>query len=153
MKKSSKKNYIILIVLLFVTFLLTIMISKIYLNRSREESEFYVQSNKINAEEIDQIALENPDIIYYISDKYDLSYKDFELSFKQKLEEKNLLSKLVYVDMKKSVIKKIKKDYKLNINIYDYPIIIFVADKKVIKTIYVSQNKDIDNYIDYGVFE
>ena len=150
---NNKKNYIILIILLVATFSFTLLFSKIYLNKSKEYSIFYMESNKITSKELEQVSLEEPDVIYYISDKYDLNNFDFEIKLKAKLEEKNLLNKLVYIDTKKSLIKKFKGTYKLDINIDKYPIIVFVVDKKVIKTIYVKDNENIDNYIDYGVYE
>lgn len=148
-----KKNYIILIVLLLLTIMLTLIFSKIYLNRSKELSTFYIDSSKITAKEIEQFSMESVDAIYYISNKYDFENAAFENLFKSKLEEKNLLDKLVYIDIKKSIINKFKRIYKLDLNIDKYPIIVFVADKKVIKTIYVKDNQDIDNFIDYGVYE
>ena len=148
-----KKNYIILAVLILCTVLLTLFFSRMYLNKTKEYSTFYSESNKITVKEIDQMSLEEPDVIYYISDKYDLNNADFELKLKTKLEGKNLLSKLVYIDTKKSLINKFKTIYKLKIDIDKYPILVFVVDKKVIKTIYVNDNQDIDSYIDYGVYE
>ncbi len=153
MDKNSKKNYVLLSILLVITFIITIAFSRLYLNRIREESLFYKESNKITAKEIEQISLENTDIIYYISNKNDLTHASFEEKLKTKLEEKNLLNKLIYVDTKKSIIKKFKKEYKLNLKVENYPIIVFVVDNKVVKTIYASLNDDIDNYIDYGVYE
>ena len=148
-----KKNYIILVVLIICTILITLFFSRMYLNKTKEYSTFYSESNKITVKEIDQMALEELDVIYYISDKYDLNNADFELKLKTKLEGKNLLSKLVYIDTKKSLINKFKTIYKLKIDIDKYPILVFVVDKKVIKTIYVNDNQDIDSYIDYGVYE
>ena len=148
-----KKNYIILIILILCTILLTLLFSKIYLNRTKEYSKFYSESSKITDKEIEQMSLEEPDVIYYISDKYNLNNADFESKLKSKLEGKNLLNKLVYIDTKKSLINKFKTIYKLKININDCPILVFVVDKKVIKTIYVNENHDIDNYIDYEVYE
>ena len=153
MVKNSKKNYIILAILLGSTVLLTLIFSRLYLNRTKEESSFYKESNKITTKEIKQVSLENTDIIYYISDKNDLTNAEFEQKLKSKLESKNLLSKLIYVDTKRSIIKKFKNEYKLNLKVENYPIIVFVVDKKVIKTIYVKDNEDIDSYIDYGVYE
>ena len=148
-----KKNYIILIVLLLSTILVTLFLSRMYLTRKKETSSFYQESNKITVEELDEVSIEEPDVIYYISDKYNLDNADFELKLKTKLEGKNLLNKLVYIDTNKTLIKKFKNIYKLNVNINKYPILVFVVDKKVIKTIYINDNQDIDNYIDYGVYE
>lgn len=151
MKKN--KNYVILTILLITTVSLTMLFSKIYLNRTKEISNFYTNSNQIRNKEIEQFSMESPDVIYYISNKYNLENVEFESIFKSKLEEKNLLDKLVYIDIKKSIINKFKKIYKLDLDIDNYPIIVFVVDKKVVKAIYVNDDKDIDNFIDYEVYE
>ena len=150
---KKNKNYVILTILLITTVSLTMLFSKIYLNRTKEISNFYTNSNQIRNKEIEQFSMESPDVIYYISNKYNLENVEFESIFKSKLEEKNLLDKLVYIDIKKSIINKFKKIYKLDLDIDNYPIIVFVVDKKVVKAIYVNDDKDIDNFIDYEVYE
>lgn len=151
MKKKEKNNYIILIILLLVTVVLTMFLSKLYLNKTKKLSSFYLESNKITPKEFEEVSIEEPDVIYYMADKYDLTNEEFESEFKMKMEQKNLISKLVYVDSKRALKKKIKEIYKVEIR--EYPAIVFVVDKKVIKIIYIKDNNDIDGYIDYGVYE
>ena len=153
MKKDKSKNYIILIILIAGTILITLVFARIYLNKTKETSTFYNGSNKITAKEIKQVSMENPDVIYYISNKYDLNNEEFELEFKSKLEEKNLLANLIYIDTKKSIITKFKDIYKINIDIEKYPIIVFVVDKKIEKIVYVTDDIDTDNLINYEVYE
>lgn len=151
MKKKEKNNYIILIILLLVTVVLTMFLSKLYLNKTKKLSSFYLESNKITPKEFEEVSIEEPDVIYYMADKYDLTNEEFESEFKMKMEQKNLISKLVYVDSKRALKKKIKEIYKVEIR--EYPAIVFVVDKKVIKIIYIKDNNNIDGYIDYGVYE
>ena len=153
MKKDKSKNYIILIILIAGTILITLVFARIYLNKTKETSTFYNESNKITAKEIKQVSMENPDVIYYISNKYDLNNEEFELEFKLKLEEKNLIANLIYIDTKKSIITKFKDIYKINIDIEKYPIIVFVVDKKIEKIVYVTDDIDTDNLINYEVYE
>lgn len=153
MKKDKSKNYIILALLLIGTVIITLLFSRIYLNKTKETSTFYNETNKITIKELDQVSMENPDIIYYIADKYDLTNSDFELRFKSKLEEKNLLNNFMYIDTKKSIINKFKDVYKINLDIEKCPIIVFIVDKKIEKIVYVDDSTDIDTLINYEVYE
>ena len=50
-------------------------------------SNFYEYSNKIKPQEFDEYMTENSDFMIYISDKYDLTYEEFENNFKDKIEK------------------------------------------------------------------
>ncbi len=151
-----RKNYLILIVLILFTVLLTLFLSNIYINKDRQVSDFYIYSNKILPNEFEQYMVDNSDLIIYISDKYDLSNSPFESKFENKLNELNLKSNLVYIDkndINNDFLEKLKNDYEININLKNCPIIIVVVDKKVIKTTSVLQDSNIDTIIDYEVFK
>lgn len=156
MRQIPKKNYYILVVLLIVTVLLTLSLSYVYRNKEKLVSNFYEYSNKIKPQEFDEYMIENSDFIIYISDKYDLTYEEFESSFKEKLEKLNLKNNLIYIDkndIDKEFLNKIKKEYNINIEIKDMPIIIVVVDNKVIKNVSVDTDSNVDTLIEYEVFE
>lgn len=156
MRKIPSKNYIILIILLAVTVFLTFMLSNIYKSKNKLTSNFYEYSNKIQTDEFDQYIVENPDAIIYISDKYDLTYETFEEKFKEKIDTLNLKDKLVFIDKNKidsDFIKKLKNNYKININIENTPIILVIIDKNIVKSIYVDEYSNTDEFIDYDLFE
>ena len=156
MREIPKKNYFILLVLLIITVLLTLFLSKVYINKSQLVSNFYKYSNVITKEEFDQFMTENSDVIIYISDKHDLTHSNFEDKFKTKIDELNLKHNLIYLDkneIDKNFLKKIKEKYNINIDLKNTPIIVVIVDNKVVKNILVTENLNIDTMIEYGEFE
>ncbi len=156
MKKIPSKNYIILIILLVVTILLTLGLSNMHNLQNKTISEFYKYSNKIKPDDFDIYTLENPDSIIYISDKYDLSYNEFEESLKAKIDELNLHDRLVYIDkneIQEKFINKLHKKYGIDIKIENTPVVMIIIDNKNLKNIYIDSDTDVDTFIDYKVFK
>lgn len=156
MRKIPNKNYIFLILLLVVTVFFTFFLSNLYISKNKLVSSFYEYSNKISADEFEQYMIENPDAIIYISDKYDLTNETFEEKFKEKIDKLNLKDKLVFIDkseVDKDFLKNLSKNYDINIDLYNTPIIVIIIDKKGIKNIYVDENLDVETFIDYEAFE
>ena len=156
MRQIPKKNYYILVVLLAVTILLTLSLSYVYRNKEKLVSNFYEYSSKIKPQEFDEYMTENSDFMIYISDKYDLTYEEFENNFKDKIEKLNLKNNLIYMDkndINKEFLNKLKKEYNINIEIKDKPIVIVVIDNKVIKKVSVDIDSNVDALIEYEVFE
>ncbi len=156
MREIPKKNYLILAVLLVVTILLTLMFSNIYKNKEKLVSAFYLESNNIAPNEFDEYLMENPDLIIYVSDKYDLSHEKFEEDFENKLKDLNIKNNLVYIDkneIDKSFINKLKNEYDVNIDISKTPLIIVMVEKSVTKVVQVSNDSNVDSIINYEVFK
>lgn len=156
MKQIPKKNYYILAVLIVITILLTLSLASLYNNRDKMASKFYNYANKITSEEFDEYMLENQDLLIYISDKFDLSNEKFENSFEKKLDSLNLKDKLIYIDkdqLSKKFLNNLKDKYNIRIDKNKLPIIIVILDKKIIKSMQVFYNSDVEDIIDYGVFE
>lgn len=156
MRKIPSKNYIILVVLLVVTVFLTLLLANIYTSKNKLTSSFYEYSNKISIDEFEQYLVENPDAIVYISDKYDLTHETFEEKFKEKIDNLNLKKNLVFInkeEIDRDFIKKLNNNYKINIDINTTPIILVTVDKKIVKSIYVDKNSNVDTFIDYEIFE
>jgi len=70
MREIPKKNYIILAVLVVVTIAVTLISASIYKSSTKQVSEIYKYLNKITPEEFEGYLVENPDVIVYISDRY-----------------------------------------------------------------------------------
>ncbi len=156
MQKKINKNYFSLVVLLAFTVVLTLFISNLYLSRNKLVSEFYEYSNKITTEEFNSYMTENSDAIIYISDKYDLTNAKFEEKFRDKIDNLNIKNKMVYIEkseIDKQFIDNLEKKYKNNIEISDYPIVLVIVDNKIIKSVNVNNETDVDNFINYEVFE
>ena len=156
MREIPKKNYYTLIILILITVLLTLSLASVYKNKEKLVSNFYTYANKITKEEFDEYMLENTDTMIYISDKYDLTHESFEKALKEKLDTLNLKDKLIYIDkseLSTEFIEKLSKDYELNANFDELPLLIIIVDKKVLKTIYVKSNSKVNISIDFEVFE
>ena len=156
MRQIPKKNYYILVVLLAVTILLTLSLSYVYRNKEKLVSNFYEYSNKIKPQEFDEYMTENSDFIIYITDNYDITYEEFENNFKDKIERLNLKNNLIYMDkndINKEFLNKLKKEYNINIELKDKPIVIVVIDNKVIKKVSVDLDSNVDALIEYEVVE
>ena len=156
MKQIPKKNYFILIGLIFVTVFITLSLVNIYKNKDKLTSSIYNYSNKITNEEFDEYMVESSDLIIYIADKYDLTNDSFEKSFMNKIDEINLKEKLIYIDksqLSKEFLNKLKNNYGINIDIKKLPIIAVIVDRNFIKSVYVNENQDAERIIQYEVFE
>ena len=156
MREIPRKNYYILVILIITTILLTLSLVIVYKNREKMVSNFYKYSNSITNEEFDEYMLENSDLIIYISDKYDLSNESFERKFKTKLDDLNLKSKLIYIDKKeltKTFLERLKNKYDIILDINKLPTIFIMIDKKIIKSVYITFESEVDSIIDYEVFE
>lgn len=155
MREIPKKNYIILVVLLAVTVLLTLFLSNLYVNKEKLTSNFYGYSNKITPESFDEFMTENEDIIIYIGDKYDLTFEKVEEELSEKIDELNLKHNLIYIDksyVDKKFIKKLK-GYDINIDMDKLPIVVVITEKEVLKNVSINSNTDIDTLIDGEAFE
>ena len=134
-----RKNYYIVIILIICTV-----------------SDFYNYSNSITGDEFNEYVLENPNLIVYISDKYDLTHESFEKKFKNKIDKLNLKDKLIYIDkndLTKENLKNIKEKYDISINKNSLPLILVINDKKVISSINIDQKSSADKVVEYEVFE
>ena len=156
MREIPKKNYFILVVLLVVTVLITLVLSNLYLNQEKAVSSFYEYSNKLSSKEFEQFITENSDAIVYISDKYDLDNEFFEKKLKNKIDDLGLKKNLIFIDknnVNKKFIKKMKKEYGINIKIEESPILLVIIDDKVDKNVIIDNKTQVDGLIEYEDFE
>ena len=156
MRIIPKKNYIILVVLLAVTVLLTFVFSNFYKNKEKSESKFYQYANNISSDSFSQYVLESSDLIVYMADKYDLSYSKFEKKFIKKIDEYNMKNKLVYIDKEEldnKFIKELETNYGIKLNVKNLPIVLIISNNTVKDVIYVKSNSTIDKVIDFEAFE
>lgn len=155
-KKISARNYVILAVLLIATVFLTLLLSNIYISKTKVESDFYQYSNKIVANEFEEYVIENPDVIIYISDKYSLENKKQEKKLKEKIESLNLKDKLIFLEKEevdKEFISMLNKKYKIDIEYGKLPYIIVLNDNEVSTWFHVDKDINILKWIDFEVFE
>ena len=151
-----KKNYIYLAVLLVVTVGLTFLLSSIYNKEVNSVSYSYEKLNKITSDEFEEYMMENTETIVYVSDKNDLNNNKFEKKFIKKLENLNLLENTIYIE-KDEINNKfrelLKANYNYKLDEKELPIIIVIDNSKVVQSVVVDKNSDVDTVVDYGVFE
>lgn len=155
MRKVPLKNYIILVVVFILVFLLTIALANLYNNQGKKiETNFFEFYNKIDMRDFNQYIIENPDAIIYISDRYDKSTSKFESKLKKYIQKNNLYDYVICID-KNNIDNSDKiKILDQKIDFSSYPIVIVVNDGKIVNISYVDINNfDISRIIDYKVFK
>ena len=155
MKKKPIKNYIILLLIILVTVFTVFLVSNIYKESKRVESDFYKFANTITNKEFDVYVTEFPNSIIYIYDKYSNEYKEFENELKSKIETSYLTNNFVYIDkreLNKKFINNIKENYDTEIKYNNKPVIIIISDKEIVNVIEVNEETNI-NSLNLEVFE
>ncbi len=155
MRKIPTKNYIILLVLLIVTIILTLGIFEIYKKKTKKVSNLYDFLNKITINEISSFTMENPESLIYISNKYNVKYNKFEEALSKKINSINLYDRSVYVDTSSITLDeqtKLKNKYIEYRECEGNPLLLILQDKNVMQSICVSDTTIIDD-INYEVFK
>lgn len=151
-----KKNYLYLVLLIFVTVILTLVFASLYKGKVSGTSYSYENLNKITALEFDEYMIENPDTIIYLADKTNLDYNKFDKKFIAKLKSLNLLENVIYIEKEEITVSlqtKISERYLYKYNENDLPAIIVVDDGKVIQISRINDYSSADTIIDYEVFK
>lgn len=151
------KKYIYLVVLILSTMLVTLFLSYLYKKETNVEFSYaYSTLNRITASEFDEYILENPDSIIYISDSSDLSNNKFEKKFIKKIEKKNLMENIVYIEeseVTNSLQKKLEDKYSYKYNKKALPVILVFVDAELIEISTIEVDSSVDSIIEYEVFE
>lgn len=156
MRQINKKNYIILAILIVVTITVTLLSASIYKSSTKEVSEIYKYLNKITPEEFEGYLVENPDVIVYISDRYDLTRANFEKQLSKKIDNLSLKNRVVYIDkseINQDFTTSLKNNHNTNIELENTPVIISIIDKEVISTTYINEYSNVNTVLDYSKFE
>lgn len=145
MRKVPLKNYIIMSIILIAIVITTIFLANIYNNRFTKTSIMYNYLSEIKKKDIDTYLLEKPNIILYVSDKYDISNEKIEEKIKNNIIKYNAKEYFVYLDLNdnnKDFIDTLNKKYNGHIN-KQIPLIIIIEEGKIINTYYELENVDI----------
>ena len=153
MRKVPIKNYVYFFLIIAITVIIVLYLSNMYLNKNKETSTFYNYANEITVKDLDVYITENPDTIVYLADKYNLEYYNFENHLKNVIEQKNIKENLIFINASTKVINKLNKDDIIKISIENLPAIITFVDGKIKDYIYVSNDLNIEDIINYEVFE
>jgi len=151
-----KKNYIYLIILILCTIFLTLFLSSLYRKETVQVSYAYENLNKITSTEFEEYLLENPDAIIYIGDKTNIKNNKIEKKIINKIIKLNLLEKAIYIereDIVNSFEKILKEKYNYTYEEKNFPIMLLIVDGELSQKTLINKQTNINNVIDYGVFE
>jgi len=151
-----KKNYIYLIILILCTIFLTLFLSSLYRKETVQVSYAYENLNKITKTEFEEYLLENPDAIIYIGDKTNIKNNKIEKKIINKIIKLNLLEKAIYIereDIVNSFEKILKEKYNYTYEEKNFPIMLLIVDGELSQKTLINKQTNINNVIDYGVFE
>lgn len=135
MREVPRKNYIIMILIVLSVVIITIALGNAYNNREKKMSDFYMFLPEIKVNDLDTYLLENPNVVIYISDKYNLENEIIEEKMEKEITELNVKNYFVYLDtndITDSFLKKFNKKYNGNIDITKTPIIVIINEGKVV---------------------
>jgi len=157
LREIPVKNYFILLVVLFGSFLLLYYFYKWFdmyeesiLNRRILDSYMQV----INYNELDDYLVENPDTIMYVSVLQNKEIREFEKLVKQKYRDKLIENRILYLDITELSYSErnslANKYYYNNLNIIDVPCVVVFNDGEINAIYSVSGNDyDIDKFVMY----
>ena len=98
MREIPLKNYIILVILLIITVLLTFWIFSFY-KEKEAVSPLYKYLNSIRTDELNEFIIENPDSIIFVQSKLDMSNLDKQKELKKKIEKNNLKDYSIFLEL------------------------------------------------------
>lgn len=154
-RKIPLKNYIILGVILIITFSL---LYYFYLWFDKYEETklnrpiLTKYMDVINYNELDNYLVENPDAIIYVSVLNNTKIRDFEKQLKQKFKDDAIDNSLLYLDIT-NTSKKEKEDmeelyYFNNLNILDVPCVLTFSSGELVSIYSVSDTGyNIDSFV------
>ena len=138
------KNYLIYIILIIATVVLTLFWRK---------SILYDYVSEIKTDDFEQFMIESPDAIIYISNIQNSNNTKFEKRFKKKIDSLNIKDSVVFIN-KESIdstfLNLLKRQYGLSLNINETSLII-INDNTLVDCIYIDDDFDI-NTIDFSEF-
>ena len=147
------KNYLIYIILIIATVVLTLFFSKSYLKDNGRKSILYDYVSEIKTDDFEQFMIESPDAIIYISNIQNSNNTKFEKRFKKKIDSLNIKDSVVFIN-KESIdstfLNLLKRQYGLSLNINETSLII-INDNTLVDCIYIDDDFDI-NTIDFSEF-
>ena len=157
MREIPKKNYYIVAIVSVLVIALTLYVRVMYLNYTNnkvEEGIFYDKAiNQINKEDFDFAMGEANEAIMYVSYTDAKDVKKMEKRLYKEIESKNLLDKIIYLDITNMLENDEyitflgNKFPNISIDIHKAPMLIYIVDGKAVEVIDSSKKM-----IDYETF-
>lgn len=138
-KKIPTKNYVILVILFLLTFLLTYYIYRWYSVYSDYQNNIPVIKDslvEITEEEMEHYISDNPTTTIYICTASDVNCRNFEKSFKKLVDQKSLKEYIAYVKLSDEDSKNFIDRFNLNhpykkSALSKYPALIYFEDGQI----------------------
>lgn len=159
-RNITRKNYIILAVIVFATFALLYFFVSYYNKRKMYESSIHTRMSflsEVKESEIQNYILDNHDAIIYISDSTNTNYQTFETQLKKLMLEENLTKDVIYMDMYKTgsdFFSNFQKEFMIGnfqLDTLVYPNVLVVSDGVVTSALYLSEQeknpRDVINFV------
>ena len=132
MRDIPKKNYFILLIMILSVVAITIVLMNAYNNRVKKTSIMYNYLSEIKENDLDAYLIENPNIVIYIADKYDLSNNQVEKKLKKKMIKLNISDYFVFLNLNNDMdfINQLNEKYYGNVE-KNLPVIVVFEDGKI----------------------
>lgn len=137
MRKVPAKNYLILLLLLVVTFGVVVFARDIYESRTKKQYTSIMNSfiTEIKIDDLTDYTLENSPVVIYISDKTNVNLEDDEQKYKELLTDYNIQNYFVYLDTSSQVddiIALFENKYSIDIDDSELPNLVVIVEGKVV---------------------
>lgn len=146
------KNYIIVLAIFIVSFILIILGAKWYKNYREYQLTIPVISgyiNEVSDEEIENYLLENRDTMLYIGASDDNNCRSLEKDLKNFIKKYNLRDQIVYIDLNKisdkdEFVSKFNSKYATNKKINKYPAFAIIQNGQIIDVVSKTKSQSLD---------
>lgn len=146
------KNYIIVLAIFIVSFILIILGAKWYKNYREYQLTIPVISgyiNEVSDEEIENYLLENRDTMLYIGASDDNNCRSLEKDLKNFIKKYNLRDQIVYIDLNKisdkdEFVSKFNGKYATNKKINKYPAFAIIQNGQIIDVVSKTKSQSLD---------
>lgn len=151
MKEIPKKNYVIVLVIILLTVVVTFFLMNLYKSKTQKTSEIYTYLSEIKENEFDSYLFENPSVIIYFADKYNLENSEKEIKIKEKINDLNVYNYFIYLDtndIDEEFLDNFSKKYNFKLNISDAPLFIVINEGKVIEIFKQLEDANIEKMVE-----
>lgn len=150
-RKIPTKNYIILLIIVLVTFLLAYYLYRWYDVYSTYQNDIPVIREylpEVTEEEMEHYIRENPTAVIYVCTAVDTNCRSFEKNFKKLVEQESLQEYITYVNLtdenKESFITRFNQNHPYKkIGLTKYPALIFFEDGEVSDILQASKDNNL----------
>ncbi len=153
MRKIPTRNYLIAVIVMILTLILTVVLAKFYYDSTHPTDENYLEFlSEVKPEELDNYLVENHDIMIYVTDS-ETTDKKIDFQVKKILTKNDYIKDVVYLNLNgldEDFYNKFSSKYNINSSSIVNNTLIIIKEEQVKKVINLNDNnvKQIHKYID-----